>query len=93
MLSNLHGTLAIVVALFRVVLNRPRLEPDDNLLDLGIQSCEAAELIWRINRTFDRHLSSATILEHPTALAMAEWLDAPANSPPKDPGAAVQPKE
>jgi acyl carrier protein len=76
---NLHGTEAIVAGLFKVVLNRPELDLDENLFALGIGSLQAIELITRINHTFDRHLPRAALYEHPTARTMAALLQRTAN--------------
>jgi acyl carrier protein len=76
---SLHGTEAIVAGLFKVVLNRPELDLDENLFTLGVGSLQAVELITRINHTFDRHLSKAALFEHPTARKMAALLQRAAN--------------
>ncbi len=78
--SGLHGTEAIVVGLFRVILDRPQMDVDDNLFELGIASLQVVELVSRISQTFDRQVSSAAIHEHPTASAMAAWLQNSAGS-------------
>jgi acyl carrier protein len=78
--SSLHGTEAIVAGLFKVVLNRPELDLDENLFSLGVGSLQAVELITRINHTFDRHLPKATLFEHPTARTMAALLQNTANA-------------
>jgi acyl carrier protein len=72
--STLREIEAIVVGLFKVVLNRPQLGLDDNLFELGMASLQATQLTSRINQTFDREVSRAAIYEHPTARTMAAWL-------------------
>jgi mycobactin peptide synthetase MbtE len=79
--SGLHGTKAIVVGLFRVILDRPQMDIEDNLFELGIASQQVIELVSRISLTFDRHVSIATVYEHPTASAMAAWLQSSAGGP------------
>jgi aryl carrier-like protein len=77
--SSLRGTEAIVTGLFKVVLNRQELGVDDNLFAHGLTSLQVVELVSRINHTFDTHMSDTTICEHPTARAMAAWLQNAAN--------------
>jgi aryl carrier-like protein len=77
--SGLRGTEAIVTGLFKVVLNRQDLGVDDNLFAHGLTSLQVVELVSRINHTFDTRVSDATICGHPTARAMAAWLQNTAN--------------
>ena len=72
--SSLHEIEAVVIGLFRVVLDRPQLGLDESLFDLGAAPPQAMELVSRINQTFDRDLSDAAIYEHPTARSMAVCL-------------------
>ena len=77
--STLREIEAVVIGLFRVVLNRPQLGLDENLFELGMASLQAIQLTSRINQTFDREVSPAAIYKHPTARTMAAWLNTNAN--------------
>ena len=77
--STLPEIEAVVIGLFRVVLNRPQLGLDDNLFEVGMASLQAIELTSRINKTFDREVSPVAIYKHPTARTMAAWLNTNAN--------------
>ncbi len=79
--STLHEIEAVVIGLFRVVLNRPQLGLDENVFELGMTSLQAIHLISRINQTFDRDISRAAIYKHPSARTMAAWLNANPNYP------------
>ena len=72
---TLHEIEAVVIGLFRVVLNRPQLGLDDNFFEVGMASLQAIELTSRINKTFDREVSPVAIYKHPTARTMAAWLN------------------
>jgi acyl carrier protein len=72
--SSLGGTEAIVAGLWKVVLDLPHLELDDNLFEIGVPSLRALELLSRINQTFERELPEATIFDYPTVRAMARLL-------------------
>ncbi len=80
--SPLHEIEAVVIGLFRVVLDSPQLGPDESLFELGATPLQAIELVSRINQTFGRELLDAAIYEHPTARAMAVYLRATANHSP-----------
>jgi hypothetical protein len=73
--STLHEIEAVVIGLFRVVLNRPQLGLDENVFELGMASLQATQLTSRINQTFDREVSRAVIYKHPSARTMAAWLN------------------
>ena len=77
--STLHEIEAVVIGLFRVVLNRPQLGLDENVFELGMASLQAQQLTSRINQTFDREVSRAAIYKHPSARTMAAWLNTNAN--------------
>jgi Phosphopantetheine attachment site len=77
--STLREIEAVVIGIFRVVLNRPQLGLDENLFELDMASSQAMQLTSRINQTFDREVSRAAIYEHPTARTMAAWLNTNAN--------------
>jgi acyl carrier protein len=72
--SNLHEIEAVVIGLFRAVLNRPQLGLDESLFDLGMGSLQAAQLTSRINQTFDREVPCEAICTHPTPRTMSAWL-------------------
>jgi len=77
--STLHEIEAVVIGLFRVILNRPQLGLDENLFELGMASLQAIQLTSRINQTFDREVPRAAIYKYPTARTMAAWLNTSAN--------------
>jgi aryl carrier-like protein len=80
--SRLRGTEAIVVGLFKVVLECPHLSLDENLIEIGITPVQVMALITHINRTFDKQLPDSAIYEHPTARSMAAWLQMTSNPTP-----------
>lgn len=72
--STLPEIEAVVIGIFRVVLNRPQLDLDDNVFELSVASLQATQLTSRINQTFDREISPEAICKNPTARRMAAWL-------------------
>lgn len=88
--STLPEVEAVVIGLFRVVLNRPQLGLDDNLIEVGMASLQAIELTSRINKTFDRDVSPVAIYKHPTGRTMAAWLNTNAHDEAQNPNSLLR---
>lgn len=67
--------IADVTALFRDVLDRPELGPDDDFFQVGGHSLLAVKLFARIETTFRRRLPLATLMAAPTPRELATVLE------------------
>lgn len=62
-------------------------EPTDNLLDVGVTSLDAVDLVGTIRERFGADILSVTdLFEHSTIRALARRLDEPASGAPEDRG-------
>ncbi|MGH9757119.1 MAG: alpha/beta fold hydrolase, partial [Candidatus Acidiferrales bacterium] len=64
-----------LASLWRGVLHRPSVGPEDNFFALGGGPSQAAELFSEITRTFGRELPPLTIYGSPTVAALAAVLE------------------
>ncbi|TWB37256.1 non-ribosomal peptide synthetase/type I polyketide synthase [Nitrospirillum pindoramense] len=68
------GTLAIVTAIWREVLDRADVGPDEAFFDAGGHSLRLAVLHQRLTARFGPRLALADLLQHPTIRAQARAL-------------------
>ncbi|MDB5328182.1 MAG: hypothetical protein JWM57_3751, partial [Phycisphaerales bacterium] len=66
--------LAGLLSLWRELLGRPALGPDDDFFDHGGHSLMAAQLVHRIKQQFGQTIPLATIIASPTARKMSDSL-------------------
>jgi len=71
---SLPGTEAIVAGLWKAALRLPQVGLDEDLFELDVTPLLAAELLARINRTFEQELTIDILFKHPTVRAMAGLL-------------------
>lgn len=71
-----------LAAIWKELLGLPEINRDDDFFTLGGHSLMALRMFSRINREFDKSLPLATLLQHPTLLALAAVLAPQAGGPP-----------
>src|SRR4029077_4967513 len=78
---------AALLAIWRLVLGRPRIGLSDNFFEVGGTSLRAVQVIATIKKELKRDLSIVTLFECPTVSLLAARLDAGATPGDQAPAA------
>lgn len=70
--SDQNSVVDAILAAARAVLESPRLLPDDNFFDAGLDSVLAVELADQLTGTIGTEFPVAFLYAHPTAVEVAE---------------------
>ncbi|MDI4663602.1 SDR family NAD(P)-dependent oxidoreductase [Xanthobacter autotrophicus] len=84
---------AQLAAIWRALLKRPAIAPDDNFFTCGGHSLVAAGLVHRVREAFGVDLPLRILFEAPTLRAMARWIGAhaPAEADRRPPSGCLVP--
>jgi len=75
--KHANATIKVLTSIWRRVLERPSIGPDDNFFDLGGNPPLAITLFDEIAKTCGRELPPVTIYRAPTVATLAALLDTP----------------